>query len=125
CSPTAPAPTACATASTAVRWSSSRRPECLRDLLSQRRRIAQTPRPLVDLDEDALAGALLGGLDDGLLEVARDTGEALDAAGIAQYFPAVLDVGEAVVEEREDVGTDLFARSEERRVGKERRERGA
>src|SRR5205823_8854475 len=70
------------------------------------------PAPrLLDLDENALPGALLGGLDDRLLEVAGHVCQSLDATGVTEDLAAFLDVGEAVVEEGEDVGTDLLAQA--------------
>src|SRR5262245_44446293 len=65
--------------------------------------------PLLDLDEDALAGALLGGLDGRFFLTRRHDGEAFGAAWITEDLVAFLDIGEAVVEEGEDVGGDLFA----------------
>src|SRR3546814_11337022 len=84
--------------------------------MSRPARRATYPRweVLLDLDEDALAGALLGGLDGGLFLTGRHGGDALGAAGIGQDLVAVLDVGEAVVEEGENC-----RRSAERRLGQE------
>ena len=64
---------------------------------------------LVGLDEDALAGALLGGLDDGVEHVVGEAGETLGAARVGEDLVAFLDVGEAVVEQGEDGGGDLLA----------------
>jgi hypothetical protein len=61
-----------------------------------------------DLDEDALAGALFGGLDDRLLLACRHVGETLGAAGVGEHLAALLHVGEPVVEEGEHVRCDLF-----------------
>ena len=58
----------------------------------------------VDLDEDALAGALLGGLDHGLFHATGNHGEPVGAARVAEDLVAFLDVGQAVVEEGEDRG---------------------
>src|SRR4029078_2000464 len=58
-------------------------------------------RGLLGLDEDALAGALLGGLDRGLEHVLGDVGQALGTARLAEDLVAFLHVGEAVVEQRE------------------------
>src|SRR5207302_1602748 len=69
------------------------------------------PLRLLDLDEDALPGALFGGLDDRLLEVAGHVGQALDPTRVAEHLAAFLDVGQAVVEEGEDVGTDLLTQA--------------
>src|SRR5581483_5560032 len=63
----------------------------------------------VDLDEDALTGALFGRFDDCFFHARGHVGETLGAAGIAEDLAALLDVREAVVEQREDVGRDLFA----------------
>src|SRR5688500_3856779 len=61
-----------------------------------------TCRPrLLDLDEDALAGALLGGLDDGVLHPVGDVGQPLGAARFGEDLRALLDVGQAVVEQGE------------------------
>src|SRR4029077_18009164 len=62
-------------------------------------------------DEDALARALLGGLDDRVGHAVGEVREALGAAGVGEDLGAFLDVGEAVVEQREDVGRDLFAQA--------------
>src|SRR5262245_53208819 len=64
---------------------------------------------LVDLDEDALAGALLGRLDDRFLHATGNVGEALGPARVLEDLVAFLHVGETVVEQREHVGSDLFA----------------
>src|SRR5581483_11981348 len=66
-------------------------------------------RELLDLDEDALAGALLGRLDGGLFHPRGNVGQALGPTGFAEDLVAFLDVGEAVVEQREDRRGDLFA----------------
>src|SRR3954462_9646099 len=66
---------------------------------------------LLDPDEDAPPGALLGGLDDRLFEVARHVGQPLDATRVTERLAAFSDVGKAVVEEGEDVGTDLLAQA--------------
>ena len=50
--------------------------------LTSARRLAGRARVLVALDEDALAGALLGGLDDGVFELGGHHGDALGAAGL-------------------------------------------
>ena len=67
------------------------------------------------LDVDALSWAFLGGLDDGLELPIGEVGEAFRALGIAlgggEHLVAFDDVGEAVVEQGEDVGCDLFAKT--------------
>jgi len=66
-------------------------------------------------DEDALAGALLGGLDDAVELVIRDVGHSLGALRVAlgggEDLAVLHDVGEAVVEQREDVRRDLLAQA--------------
>src|SRR5699024_10361401 len=62
-----------------------------------------------DLDEDAHAGAFLGGLDDRLLLAGGHGRETLGTARVGVGLVAILDVGEAVVEHHEDVGGDLLA----------------
>src|SRR4051794_24625816 len=54
---------------------------------------------LLDLDEDALAGALLGRLDGGVLHVGGHVGQALGAARVGEDLVALLDVGQPVVEQ--------------------------
>src|SRR5258708_35837034 len=65
------------------------------------------------LDEDALAGAFLGGFDRGVEECVGDVGHPLGplgvALGVGEDRVALLDVGQAVVEEGEHVGCDLLA----------------
>src|SRR5262245_3463827 len=63
----------------------------------------------VSFDEDALAGTFLGGLDDRVELAVGDVGEALGATGVREHLVALFDVGEAVVEQGEDVGRDLLA----------------
>ena len=64
-------------------------------------------------DEDALSGALLGRLDDGVELAVGDLGHSFGALRVAlgggEDLGALLDVGQAVVEQREHVGRDLFA----------------
>ncbi len=64
-------------------------------------------------DEDALAGALLGGLDDRVELPVGDVGHAVRALGVAlrggEDRGALFHVGETVVEQGEHVGADLFA----------------
>lgn len=62
-----------------------------------------------DLDEDALTGAFLGGLDGGFFLSGGNRGHCFGAGGVAEDLVAVLDVGQAIVEECEDVGSDLLA----------------
>ena len=52
-----------------------------------------------------------GGLDDRLLLPGGDRGDGFGATRVAEDLVAVLDVGQAVVEEREDVGGDLLAQT--------------
>ena len=65
------------------------------------------------LDVDALAGALFGGLDDGVELAVGDVGHALCALGVSlgdgEDGGAFLHVGETVIEQREDSGSDHFA----------------
>lgn len=67
------------------------------------------------LDEDALAGALLGALDDRIESAVGEAGHALGTLGVALCsgvdLVAFLHVGEAVVEQREHVGCDLLAQA--------------
>src|SRR5690606_15812253 len=65
----------------------------------------------VDLDEDALAGALLGGLDGGLFLTGGDRGDALGATRVGEDLVAVLHVGQPVVEKGEHGWCDLLAQS--------------
>ena len=64
-------------------------------------------------DEDALAGALLGGLDHGVELVVGDVGQPVGTLGVALgggvHLVTLFDVGQAVVEQREDVGSDFLA----------------
>src|SRR5579871_2375983 len=78
---------------------------------SEPRRGSFTPGAvgLLDLDEDALAGALLGGLDDGLVERPRHVGQALGPTRVREDLVTLLDVRQPVVEQREHVGGDLLA----------------
>src|SRR4051812_39501947 len=63
----------------------------------------------VDFDEDALAGAFLGGLDRCFFHAGRDVGEPFRPTRVGEDLRAFLDVREAIVEQREDIGGDLFA----------------
>ena len=63
------------------------------------------------LDEDALPGTLLGRLGDGVLEVLGHEGHAGGPARVVLHLVAVLDIGEAVVEQREHGRRDLLAQS--------------
>jgi hypothetical protein len=65
--------------------------------------------PRVDLDEDALAGASLGGVDRGLDVAAGDGGQGTGAAGVVERGPGLGDVSDAVLELGEDVGTVVDA----------------
>jgi hypothetical protein len=62
-----------------------------------------------DLDENALTGALFGRLDDGFLLTGWNDCQALGTTGVREDLGPVFDIGETIVEEREDVGRDLFA----------------
>src|SRR5947207_5410586 len=78
------------------------------------RRPVITPRvgsALFDLDEDALARALVGRLDDRILETAGHRRQSFDPTRIAQHLRAFLDIGEAVIEQGEHVGADLLAQA--------------
>ena len=68
-------------------------------------------RESVALDEDALAGALLGGFDDRVLEVPGNGRHTGGAAGLVLDVVAILDIGETVVEEGEHGGRDLLAQA--------------
>jgi len=61
------------------------------------------------LDEDALPGALFGGFDHGVELRIGKLREAFDTARFREDLVAFLDVGQAVVEKREDIRSDLFA----------------
>src|SRR5438309_11684633 len=67
----------------------------------------------LDLDEDALPWALFRRLDDGLFLAGGDHGETFGTLRVALRrrvdLVALFHVGEAVVEEGEDVGGDLLA----------------
>ena len=64
------------------------------------------------LDEDALAGALLGGFDHAVELTVGNLGETIGALRVALGrrvdLAAFLHVGEPVVEQSEDVRGDLF-----------------
>src|SRR5688500_16971065 len=64
---------------------------------------------LLDFDEDALSGALFGGLDDRFFLPGGHVGQAFGATRVAEDLLALLDVGEPVVEQGEHVGGDLLA----------------
>ena len=64
---------------------------------------------LVDFDEDALARALFGGLDDRLFLPRGHCREPFCAARVAENLRPFLDVREPVVEQGEHVGRDLLA----------------
>src|SRR5205085_10130741 len=63
----------------------------------------------VDLDEDALARALLGRLDHGVIHAVRHRGQALGPTRVAEDLVAFLHVGEPVVQQGEHGGGDLLA----------------
>src|SRR5258705_8011175 len=63
----------------------------------------------VRLDEDALPGALLGRLDDGVEMAVGDVGQAIGAPGGVEDLRPFLHVRQAVVEQGEHVGRDLLA----------------
>src|SRR5271165_2510631 len=71
--------------------------------------LGPSPGELVALDEDALAGALLRGLDDCVLQLPGDGGHPGRAAGIALDVALFLHIGQAVVEEGEHGRRDLLA----------------
>ena len=58
----------------------------------------------LDVDEDALAGAGQGGVDDGLLVACGDFGQALTAARIVEHVPALDYVGDPILQLGKDVG---------------------
>src|ERR1019366_7381286 len=60
------------------------------------------------LDEDALAGALLGRLANGVLEPFGDDRDAARSAGFALHVVALFHVGETVVEQPKDCWCDLL-----------------
>src|SRR5579871_5513452 len=70
---------------------------------------ATPPRAGLRLDEDALAGALLGGLDDRVEHAVGDVRQRFGATRLREDLVALLHVGEAVVEQREHGGRDLLA----------------
>jgi hypothetical protein len=63
----------------------------------------------IELDEDALAGAGLGRVDGGLDATDGDAGEGARPAGVVERRSALGDVGDAVLELSEDVGTVIDA----------------
>jgi hypothetical protein len=63
----------------------------------------------LDLDEDALSGTGLGGVDRSLDAAARDTGEGTGATRVVERQPALGDVGDSVLELGEDVGAVVDA----------------
>src|SRR5579871_1105150 len=64
---------------------------------------------LLDLDEDALPGAFLGGLDDRVVHAGGHVGQPFGAARVTEDLRALFHVGQAIVEQREDGGSDLLA----------------
>ena len=75
----------------------------------RRRRRSSGDAGALDLDEDALAGAGHGGIDDPL-DVARvHDGEAAGTTGIVERPALVGDVGDAVLELDEDIGAVIDA----------------
>ena len=64
---------------------------------------------LIVLDEDALTGALFGGFGDRVFRAGWHHGDSFGAARGALHVGALFHVGQAVVEQGEHVGTDLFA----------------
>src|SRR5260370_28779853 len=69
------------------------------------------PRVLLDLDENALARALLGGLDHGVVHPSRDVRQTLGPTRVAEDLVAFLDVRQPIVEQREYCRCDLFAQA--------------
>jgi oligopeptidase B len=63
----------------------------------------------VHVDEDALTGARQRGVDDGLLVAGGDLGQALTAAGIVEDVLPLDDIGDPVLQLREDVGAVVDA----------------
>jgi oligopeptidase B len=63
----------------------------------------------LDVDEDALARARQGGVDDGLLVASGDFGKALPAAGIIEHILALDHVRDPIFQLGEDVGTMINA----------------
>ena len=63
----------------------------------------------LDVDEDALAGAGEGGMDDGLLVASRDLGQALTPAGIVEHVLAFDHVCDAIFQLGEHVGAMVDA----------------
>src|SRR5215218_9567893 len=63
----------------------------------------------LELDEDALARALLGRLDDRLLVAGGNDGQRPRAAGVVEDEPVLLHVGDAVLEDREHGGNVVGA----------------
>lgn len=64
-----------------------------------------------DFDEDAFSGALLSGFDHAIKLSIRDVGKASGAARFRKDLVALSDVGQAIVEQGENVGRDLFTQS--------------
>ena len=70
------------------------------------------PLPLgLLLDEDALPGALLGGLPGGVFHVLGHQRQTGVAAGIAEDLVALFDVGQAIVQQRENCRGNLLAQA--------------
>jgi hypothetical protein len=65
----------------------------------------------VDLDEDALARAQLGGVDRVGDVAFGDPGQAPRAAGVVEHLAVLDDVGDAVLEQDEHVGAVIDAES--------------
>ena len=63
------------------------------------------------LDEDAFAGALLGGLDYSIFQFAGHRGHTGGTTRLVLYVGAVLDIGQSVVEQREYRRRDLLAKT--------------
>jgi hypothetical protein len=73
--------------------------------------ITASEQVLLDFDEDALSGAFLSGFDDTFELAVREVRETGCATRIGEHLGALLDVGEAIVEQRENVGGDLLTES--------------
>ena len=74
-----------------------------------------TKCPALGLDEDALAGALFGRLNDSIHLVVWEAREALSTLSVpfrcGEDLLALAHIGESVIEEDEDIGCNLFANS--------------
>jgi len=76
--------------------------------LTSARRLVGPPERLVALHEDAFAGALFSGFSNGVFEFGGTMATPSVPPGFALHVVALFHVGQTVIEEGKDRGTDLF-----------------